>query len=152
MSDEESPAALKKKQREARRKEREALRKARKAQILEMQEEQREEIEDLIDEQELGDDVVIVETDKGLLACKKASSGEMDRFFAVINGDGSKRRRGKGPTTQEATQALVRSARIYPDSADFEAILAEYPVCWNTLGEGLVDLAGATFEADVRKN
>jgi hypothetical protein len=139
-------------EKEERRKQRAELRRARAAQIAEMQSDQCDEIEDIIDEKELGDNVVIVKTDLGVLACKKAEPDELDRFFAVINGDGSKRRRGKGPSTMDATQALVRSARIYPDAQEFERILMEYKVCWNTLGEGIVDLAGATFEADVRKN
>lgn len=130
---------------------RNAQRKEKAARFAELQSEQVEEVEELAEENGI-DDFVILKSDSGVLACKKASLGEMERFEKVIRGTDIRRGKRKGATDKEATQALVRSARIYPDEEAFEAIIKEQPFLFDAMGEKLVDLAGAGCEAEILKN
>lgn len=145
MTDKEKTRDEKREARESRRKLKETLRR-------EMQEDQIEEIEEIAEELGLENGFVIVQTDTGVMACKKATAMEMSRFKKEVTAPAGRNGKKKGPTTEESTFALVRSARIYPDTEEFEALMIEYSFCWDKLGEGIVALDGADFEFEVRKN
>lgn len=146
-----APAQPVKKTPEERRKARELKRAEIEKEIRARNDEQREDVEDLVDGRGLNPlEVVVVATDVGVVACHKASPAEVSRFMRAINQ--TVRPGKKARDSSEDTKAFVRSARLYPESEAFEEILREYPIVWETLGSGLADLAGAAFEADVRKN
>jgi hypothetical protein len=124
--------------------------------ISDRNQEQRDEVEDLIDEMDINPlEVVIVATDGGVVACQKANVHEMARFNRAVTASvmpSRKRKGGDGQSLEEINEALVRGSRIYPEESKFEEILEKYPVVWSELAAGLVDLAGGSFSADVRKN
>jgi len=134
-----------------RRKAREGKRAALLKEIRDRNAEQTEDVEDLIDRLGINPlEVVIIPTDLGIVACQKASTAETSRFLKAVNSVGKPGRKQRD--TGEDTKAYVRSARLYPEETEFEGILLAYPLVWESLGSGLADLAGAAFEADVRKN
>lgn len=148
-----APAQPGKKTPEERRKARELKRAEIEKEIRARNDEQREDVEDLVDERGLNPlEIVVIATDAGVVACHKASPAEVSRFMRAVNQTARPGGRAKPRDSAEDTKAFVRSARLYPELEAFEAILREYPVVWETLGSGLADLAGAAFEADVRKN
>lgn len=82
-----------------------------------------------------GEDALqVVETKRGEVLVRAPKRGEWKRFkAAAIN---EKQR-------ADATENLVRSCVVYPAEAEFTKLLDRYPALADSLGEVVVDLAGA---------
>lgn len=85
--------------------------------------------------EQFGEDALqVVETKRGEVLVRAPKRGEWKRFkSAAIN---EKQR-------ADATENLVRSCVVYPPEAEFSALLERFPALADSLGEIVVDLAGA---------
>lgn len=82
-----------------------------------------------------GEDALqVVETKRGEVLVRAPKRGEWKRFkAAAIN---EKQR-------ADATENLVRSCVVHPAEAEFSKLLERFPALADSLGEIVVDLAGA---------
>lgn len=79
---------------------------------------------------ELGHKLLRVDTPEGMIVLKKAA-------FVVV-----KRYMDKGKATTEAYDKLVRPSVVYPDRAEFQRLVEEYPATLNLCADAVCWLAG----------